>query len=54
MAEEEIQKALKKISEGELKVHIRGGKIVKIPRQEVKSHTQDGIREVRIVDEDIT
>jgi len=42
MEEDAITKALKHI-EGELKVIIRGGRIVKILAQEVESQERDGI-----------
>jgi len=51
--EGDIEKTLKRINEGELKVHIRGGKIVKIPQQEIKCLKKDGVREVKIIEEDI-
>ena len=49
-----IEKALKRINEAELKVHIRGGEIVKIPAQTITKLSKDNIREVIYIDQDIT
>lgn len=50
----EIEDALKRINEGLLKVYLRGGKIVKIPAQEINCPLRNGVREVKKIEEDIT
>ena len=51
---EEIEKTLKRIGEGLVQVYIRGGKIVKIPKQLIKGLLKDNVRETKEVEEDIT
>ena len=53
MPEDKITKALKRINEGEVKVYIRGGEVCKIPAQEIKGLNKDGVKEVKIIDQDI-
>jgi len=48
-----IEKALKRI-EGEVRVYVRGGHIVKIFAQEVKTQSKDGVQIVYNITEDIT
>jgi len=50
----EIEKTLKRINEGLIQVYIRGGQIVKIPKQIVKGPFKDGVRETKEIEEDIT
>ena len=50
---ESIDKALKRI-EGEVRVYVRGGHIVKIFAQEVKTQSKDGVQIVYNITEDIT
>ena len=48
-----IEKALKRIGHGEIKVILREGVITKIPRQKIEGRVIDGIREEKHVDEEI-
>lgn len=51
---DEIQKALKRLEGAEVKVVIRGGMICKIPMQECRFQTKDGVQMVLVIAEDIT
>jgi len=53
MPEEEIKKALKRLENAEIKVVIRGGEIVKIPRQEVELQEKDGVITIYKIPSDI-
>ena len=52
--DDKLERALKRINEALLQVCIRGGKIVKIPKQIIERPPKDGMREVIHIDEDIT
>ena len=52
--EDKINKALKRCEGAELKVCVRGGRIVKIPAQTVHYPPEDGVEKVLEVRADVT
>ena len=50
--ENRIEKALKRLENAEPKLHMRGGKVVKIPAQEVKLPEKDGVITVYLAEGD--
>lgn len=51
--EDAIRQALKRLENCEIRVVIRGGEIVKIPKQEIKMGVRDGIQDIKVIHDDI-
>lgn len=51
--DDKILKALKRLEGAEIRVVIRGGRIVKIPSQKVELPLKDGIQDNKIIPADI-
>ena len=53
MDNKKIEKALKRLEGAEVRVIIRGGRVVKIPKQELELPLKDGVQDKKIIPADI-
>jgi hypothetical protein len=51
--EDRIIQTLKRLEGCLIQVWIRGGKVCKIPAQEIKCQTRDGVQDIKIISQDI-